>query len=292
MREKRKEYIRGIVIAFLGVSALSFDALLIRLSGYSGLTASFWRSFFTFISLTLIFFTLHRKASFTLLKAGGWPMWISGLMWGLSGLFFTLSVQKAGSAPTLVLLSFAPLFSSAFSYLFYKQKPSLVTMIATLVSIGALYFIFKNGLEKIAFNGVLFALLTPLVLGSNLSFMRNHHQVSRTAIVMVGGFLGVLIALIASQGELATRDGTLWPLALLGLVAIPFAQIMISSATRYIPSSESALINSLETVLGISYVALFLKEMPTTEFIIGAVIIFIAISANSAYQIRLRKYQE
>jgi drug/metabolite transporter (DMT)-like permease len=72
-------------------------------------------------------------------------------------------------------------------------------------------------------------------------------------------------------------------------VLIPFAQIMISTGTRYISAPETALVNSSETVLGIFYVWLFLGERPNQDFLIGASIVLLAITANSLHQAKRKK---
>src|SRR5690554_1996808 len=104
-----------------------------------------------------------------------------------------------------------------------------------------------------------------------------------------GGYVGATISVIVAGGQIAIPLSALLPLAILGLVAIPFSQVMISTGTRYIPAAESALINSLETVLGILYVWMFLGEAPTIDFIIGATVVMISISANSLYQAMVRE---
>ncbi len=285
----RAEYFKGISIALVGVIVLSFDALLLRLSSVGGLPAAFWRAFYSALSLTLLHFITNGKKALPILKTGKWPMWFSGLLWGGSGLGFALGVLNAGVANTLVMLTLSPLFATAFSLIFYKQKPSFVTLLATVGAIIGIAYMYRNGLGAVKPANFLFALMAPLFMGSNLAFMRFHQGISRTAICMIGGWMGSVVSFVAAGGAISVKGGNMWPLALLGLVAIPFAQLMISTGTRYIPAAESALINSLETVLGITYVWLFLGEVPDADFILGALIVFISITANSAYQVRIRK---
>ncbi len=51
---------KGLFIVLMGVTAISFDALLVRLAntGYNNII--FWRGIFIFISLALILFSLNR----------------------------------------------------------------------------------------------------------------------------------------------------------------------------------------------------------------------------------------
>ena len=289
MKQEEKTYLMGLTFAIIGVLVLSFDALLIRLSGTSGIGAVFYRAFFTFISISIIFFLKNKSRSFSILSSGGIPMVISGVMWGLSGTGFTLGVQYAGAANTLVLVALSPLFAAAFSAIFYKKKPSPVTIIAAIVALFGIWYMYKDGFGDMDTKGLLYAIATPLFLGSNLSFMRKHKSMSRMALVIFGGITGSLIALILSKGNITIPSESILPLAILGLFVIPFSQTMISTGTRYISAPEAALVNSSETVLGIFYVWVFLGEIPHMNFIIGASLVVIAISGNSVYQAQKRK---
>ena len=289
MGNEKQLYLKGLCIAITGVIVLSFDALLIRLSGTSGITAVFYRALFTFISITTIFFTTQKKKSIQTLKDGGLPMVLSGIMWGISGMGFTLGVQTAGAANTLVLIALAPLFASAFASIFYKSRPSVVTIIAAVIAIIGIWYIYKDGFGDMDIRGFLFALSTPLFLGCNLSYLRAHKNMSRPASVMIGGMTGSLLALIISGGDLSIEGQALIPLALLGLFVIPFSQTMIATGTRYIRSSEAALINSSETVLGICWVWIFLGEQPQQNFLPGAVLVILAITGNSLYHAKEKR---
>ncbi len=281
---ERERYIKGLLIAFTGVAVLSFDALLIRLSGVSGFVAVFYRALFTAISMGILFFSLERKKSLTHLKEGGRPMILSGMMWGISGGSFTLGVQMAGVANTLVLISLSPLFAAAFARIVYKVRIQRSTIIAAVFAIGGVWFIYRKGFGELDLTGLFFALLTPIFLGSNLSFMRNHEHVRRMPIVMIGGITGTIISFLVTKGDVAISASALLPLALLGFLAIPFAQTTISTGVKYIHAPEAALINSCETVLGVVYVWLFLGEVPASDMITGGLIVFAAISINSVYQ--------
>jgi len=277
------------MFAILGTVVLSLDALLIRLSGTSGISVVFYRALFTCISSSMIFFGTRRRKAIPILFSGGFPMIFSGLMWGFSGIGFTLGVQTAGAANTLVFIALSPLFAAAFSSIFFKIVPSLSTILAACVSIFGIWFMYREGFGDLDPKGLLFALSTPIFLGSNLSFMRNHKEMARLPLVMIGGMTGSLIALIVSEGNLRMTVESLLPLVLLGLVVIPFAQTMISTGTRYINAPEAALVNSSETVIGIFYVWLFLGETPTMDFMIGASIVLLSITGNSIYQAKAKK---
>ena len=131
-----KQYLKGILMTFVGVLVLSSDALLIRASGAEGFQAAFWRSLFTFLSLFMLFVSTRRRTWFTILKRGGGKLLFSSLLWAASGISFALGVRNSSAAVALVMISLAPFFASAHSYLFYRTKPHPLTLLAALGAIG------------------------------------------------------------------------------------------------------------------------------------------------------------
>jgi len=143
---------------------------------------------------------------------------------------------------------------------------------------------YRSQLESIGASDFLYTVWTPLFLGMNLSYLRRHPDFDRIAICTMGGLIGALAAFFLAGMRMRVTMDQLLPLLLLGAVVIPFSQLSISWGTRYIPASESALISSLETIIGIFYVWIFLSEAPSRHTIIGGAIVFFCILFNTLVQ--------
>jgi drug/metabolite transporter (DMT)-like permease len=279
-----KQYLKGILITLGGVLVVSSDALLIRMSGVSGFKAGFWRALFTFVSLFILFVSTRKRAWFTIIKSGGSALLFSSLLWGVSGISFSLGVAKSGAAVALVMVSLSPFFASAHSYLFYRTKPHALTLLAAVGAIGGIIYMYSSQLGTIGPKDFLYTVWTPLILGVNLSYLGQHPQFDRIAICSMGGLFGAIIAFFLAGMRVSVTTAELLPLLLLGAVVIPISQVSISSGTRYIPASESALISSLETIFGIFYVWIFLNEVPSRHTLIGGAIVLCCIIFNTLAQ--------
>jgi drug/metabolite transporter (DMT)-like permease len=283
---RRKEFLKGTTIALIGVVVFSFDAFLIRTSGVAGFLASFWRGLFTGLALGILFLFSNRLKSLEVLKAGGRPLVLSGVLWGLSGICFTSGVQHAGAANTLLLLSLAPIFTAVYEVVRYRIRPSRVTILASCIAIGGIAYIYHDGLRDVPLSAMSLAAMTPVLFGINLSNLQRNKQISRIAVCMLGGFSGAALSLIIVRGVITIQTTALLPLAVLGLFVIPFGQTMISTGTRYISAVETALIQSTETVLGVLYVWVLLEEAPGDDFMVGGVIVLLAIIYNAVFHAR------
>lgn len=279
--EQRTHYLKGISLALIGVFVLSFDALLIRLSGVSGFKASFWRGGFAGISLLLVLLSTYKSRTLSVLQSGGKSMVFSGLLWGLSGITFSLGVIHAGAGNTLVMMSLSPLFAAAYSRLIYRERQHGITLVAAVGATGGIIYMFQGQIGSVDVYSLLITLGTPLCFGVNLAHLRKNRNINRMAVCMMGGFFGASISFIASRMDVLISLTALLPLCILGLVVVPFAQTMISQGTRYISASDSALITSLETVIGIFYVWFFLQESPSPDFLIGSLVVMLCITVNS-----------
>ncbi|MFA5698335.1 MAG: DMT family transporter, partial [Sphaerochaeta sp.] len=177
----------------------------------------------------------------------------------------------------------SPLFGSLYAFLVYKEKPGLATILAAIGSILGITYMFHREFGSVDVGGLLITLGTPLFMGINLAYLRKHDGVNRVGVSMAGGFFGAIIALILGMGKVAVPPSALLPLLAVGIIIVPFAQVLISMGARYISGAESALITSLETVFGILYVWIFLGEIPHKDILTGGAFVLLCITANTLY---------
>ncbi len=267
----------------------STDALLIRVAG-SFTAVPFYRALFASISLFILFF-MTKKDMFTCIKEGGWALALSVFMMSIAGLSFSFAVQIAGAAIPLVYLAISPLIASVLSFIFLKEKPTAVTVIAIFLSIFGIFFMNKDGSGDIPVLGHILSLLPPLVLSINFVNLRVHKEFDRRLICACGNILAAIYGLFIAKGDIALPLSSVLPMLVLGLVVVPFGQIAMNTATKFLPAFEVSLINSLEGIFGLVWIALILKEFPTRAELIGGAIVFGAIILNSAQDFFVQKYQ-
>ena len=278
----------GLIISFSGIFLMSFDSLLIRLASVSSWNVAFYRGFFIFLILGILFLRTKRRNSVNILKSGGIPMLFSGLLWGLSGFFFVLGVKMTLVANALVFLSLSPVFAAVMSFFMLREFIPLRTWFSIIVAFTGVVVIVTGDLGSGNMTGNIFALLAPFCLALNLTHMRKHPDVSRTASVFIGGIVTALIALPLASPLSVPLSG-LFYLALLGLVVLPFSQLLLSTGTKYLPSPEVGLVMVNETWLGAVWVWIFLREMPTANTFAGGSLILAAMLLNSVMSLKAEK---
>src|SRR3954468_12770926 len=69
---------------------------------------TFWRSFFTVLSLLVILPLFQGRAMFARIRQGGWPLWLSGLCWSVMFTAFMVALTLTSVANVLVTMALSP----------------------------------------------------------------------------------------------------------------------------------------------------------------------------------------
>ena len=97
-------------------------------------------------------------------------------------------------------------------------------------------------------------------------------------------FVGTFALFFIESFVLENRDLIIVPLMCILCVAIPF--VLVTIAPRFIPAAEVNLFFLLETIIGPIWVWLIIKEQPTTETLIGGIVIIITIAIHSFLKLK------
>lgn len=278
METSNRNRLKGVSSALSGVIIYATDTLLISLSQASGFVAGFWRGFFSFIIVATFLFLKHGKTLFIELKKSGLAMVVSGCLYGIGGVLYTNSVALSGTSLSLLMLSLCPGLTTIFSAILLKEYPKHITIVVIVICFASVLYMFSQSISNgESIFGFILAFLVPVCLSLNFVNLRKHPNTSRLGVSMIGGLVASFVCICASQGSVGLPIDRLIFLIILGSLVIPLGQVLILTGTKYISASETSLINSLECVIGIIYVWLFIGVIPERRYLIGGSVIIIAI---------------
>jgi drug/metabolite transporter (DMT)-like permease len=270
----------GLLIVSAGVTAISFDALLIRLACTTAWNVIFWRGLFTFLSLALVLGWSKGKDSFASFVHAPKIAWTSAFLFGTGGIFFVTSVMFTSVANTVVIISSAPLFAALFTRLFRVEIIPWRTWMAIILALCGVILVFAGSLGQGALLGDFIALLTACNAGGNLTLLRRSPDLNRMALVSVGGI--VMAVCVWPWAEPFQISGhSFFYLAVMGLVQMPLALYLIAQSTRYLPSPEVSLFIIVETILSPIWVWFVLGEVPPFMTFIGGSLIVLTLVLHS-----------
>jgi drug/metabolite transporter (DMT)-like permease len=280
VREDARQRKMGLMIVVAGVTAISFDALLIRLADTSTWTVIFWRGLFTFLSLSIVLGMSQGKSAFRVYTQAPKAAWASALLFGTGGMFFVTSVMFTTVANTVVIISSAPLFAAMFTRILGIELIPWRTWIAIFLALCGVVLVFAGSLGQGGLLGDFIAVLAACNAGGNLTMLRRNPQLSRMPLVCLGGLIMAVLVWSWAEPFQVSPEGFFY-LAVMGLVQMPLALFLIAQSTRYLPSPEVTLFLIVETVLSPIWVWFVLGEVPPGMTYIGGSLIVLTLVVHS-----------
>lgn len=266
-----------------------------QLHAASGFEVTFWRSFFTMLSLPIILLLWQGKAAFVRIPWKSRTLWISALCW--SGMFtcFMLALTLTTVANVLITLAIAPLCTALLARFFLRQRIAPRTWGAIVVAGCGIAWMYASQIQfgegRFTVHGLLTAcvlLLTPLagsvqwmVLQRSQMKAKDGHgeKIDMIPAVMLGAALSSSYTLPAAWPFAASGTDMAW-LAMLGLVqlAIPCALAVVCS--RVLKAPEISLLGLLEIIFGIAWAWLGAGEAPGANVLAGGALVILALAGN------------
>ncbi|MFO7858947.1 MAG: DMT family transporter [Ectothiorhodospiraceae bacterium] len=273
---------RGTLLATMGVVALSFDALLVRLAVADAATVIYWRGLFMALAMTGVLRAWRGVWTWQSLRRSGWAAGATSAGFAATLVLFVLAVLNTRVANVVVILAAVPLFAALLSGVFLREWVPPRTWVAMALCVAGILLVFGGSLDFGGWLGDLFALGAALAAASNFTLLRRSPGTDRLAIVAGGGALAWLLVLPLASPLAVTAPGFA-ALAIMGLVQMPLALALLGEATRYLPSAEVSLFLLVETVLGTLWVWLFLGEEPPGATLVGGGLILVTLAGHAAW---------
>lgn len=281
---------RGMTIAFCGVLAISFDALLVRLADAGQWEVVFWRGWLIFSALAAITLLRGEPVSLPRSRRGRFAVAVAALLMGGNTALFVLSVSNTAAANTVVILAAAPFFAALFSRLLLGEAVRGRTWVAIVAAMLGVLVVCAGGLQVGTWLGDLYAVLLAMCLGGALTLLRGFPGVGRIPVVCASGAVAGLLAWPFAE-PLALGLQSYAALGVMGLVQMPLAMVLMATATRYLPSPEVSLFLLLETVLGPFWVWLALGERIPLLTLYGGAVVLATVAIHSWLSLRDAAYE-
>lgn len=257
---------------------------------------TFWRSFFNAVFLLVVLWWWRRGALWRTLATGGWPLWMSGVMWSIMYTCFMVALTLTSVANVLITMALAPLATALVSRAVLGQRLAARTWAAIAlagVGIAWMYGSEAGGADPRHLLGTLVALGVPLAAAVNWTIIqRSSHRAREQEpgqdmlpAVLIGAVLSALVSLpLAWPLQASVHDLSL--LALLGVFQLAIPCLMAVQLARVLLAPEVALLALLEVVFGVAWAWLGAGEAPAVHVLGGGALVLFALAGNEALGLR------
>src|SRR3989344_3361555 len=215
---------------------------------------TFWRSFFTLLSLLVIMPALHGTAVFASMRHSGRALWISGVCWSVMFTAFMVALVLMPVANVLVTMAVGPLLTALFARIFIGHHIAPRTWAAIAVAGLGIGWMYGSQMAGLPLAGTLVALCVPVAAAINWTVVQ-HSQRHGHAVDLV-------------------------PAALVGVGQLAIPCVLAVRCGRVLKAPEMALLGLLEVIFGILLAWLGAGEKPAPAVLTGGVLVIGALVFN------------
>jgi len=282
------------VIVMVGVTLLWSTAGVVarHLEHAQRFEVTFWRSFFTALSLLMILLLFKGWGVFGRMRQGGSALWVSGLCWSGMFTFFMVSIMLTTVANVLVAMSLTPLLTAVAARVFLGYRIPLRTWIAIVVAGFGIAYMYGQQLGQTAgLTGTLVALCVPISGAINWTVTQHSHAQGRNVdlvpAVLIGAVLSALVTLpLAWPFQASAHDLVL--LGGLGVFQLAVPCVLVVVCARVLKAPEVALLGLLEVIFGILLAWVGAGEVPGPNVLVGGTLVIGALVVNEIVAWRVR----
>ena len=266
---------RAVVLMVLCALLWSSAGVVTRhLESARSFEVTFWRSFFTVLSLLVILPMVRGRAVFTQMLKGGPLLWLSGLCWSVMFTAFMVALTLTSVANVLVTLALGPLLTALSARIFTSHRiPGRTWLAIALAGVGIVWMYGGQTDVSAQLTGTLVALLVPIAAACNWTVVQ-HSQAQGQKIdlipaVLVGALMSSLLTLPLAWPLAATPHD----IALLGLLGL-------TQLASVLKAPEISLLALLEIIFGILLVWVGAGEAPGNSVLYGGALVISALAMN------------
>lgn len=189
---------------------------------------------------------------------------------------FTIANKLTTAANTIVLQFTAPVFVILLMWIFFKERPKRVDIIASVIVFIGIICFFIDGLSTGNMLGNVIAVLSGI--GYAGVFMMNSFEKSDSlSSIFLGQALSAVTCIWFVFGETDFGVTAVGGILALGIFQVGLAYILMSKGLDEVPAVTASLTTAIEPILNPILVAIFYHEMITSLSFVGAVIVIIAV---------------
>jgi len=276
-----KPLVNPYLAVLVGVFAVSFSALFVRLCSAPPLAIASYRLLFTFLLLIPAsaaggFAGVRGMSRRQLLLSAG-----SGCFLALHFVTWFTSLKYTSVASSVVIVTVQPVFVVLGSWLFFKEKVPRKAVFGGALALSGSFVIgagdFKTGME--AFYGDLLALAAAVMVSGYILIgrrLRGSVELTGYTFVTYGtSSVVLLLATLMARVPFYPYPATDWVLFFaLAAVCTVLGHTTFNWAMRYVQASVVSVSILGEPLGAIVWASIFLREYPTARQLAGGGLIF------------------
>ena len=268
---------KGIFYVLMAAVLFSIGGLCIKLVPWSPLAINGTRNLISAILIGINLKVTHHKIVLN-------PAVLFGAVcMAATTTLFTIANKLTTAANTIVLQLTAPVFVILLMWIFFKERPKRVDIIASVIVFIGIICFFIDGLSTGNMLGNVIAVLSGI--GFAGVFMMNSFEKSDSlSSIFLGQSLSAVTCVWFVFGETDFGAAAIGGIVALGVFQLALAYIFMAKGLDEVPAVTASLTTAIEPILNPLLVAVFYHETVTPLSFAGAVIVIAAIVGYNVWK--------
>ena len=263
----------GVVLLIVSAATFSTAGIFTKGVEASAWSVIFWRGLFA--TLFTIFYVASKQRLDSEFRRMGWPGWAAAILGALGTIAFIPAFKLTTIANVSLIYATAPFAAAGISWLWFREKPTLVVMLASMFAVLGVALIVGGSIGELHLKGDILALWMTLMISTVMVVYRRYPETPAAGPAALSSIFLLPIAMFFGDPFSAPVHEIII-MSAFGLI-FAVALVTLQEGARRLPSGEAALISSLETPLAPLWAWVILSELPALMTVIGGGIILIAI---------------
>src|SRR3977135_2839465 len=248
MTESKSRSWRGVTLVVLSAFAFSTAGFFTRLIEVDVWTMLFWRGLFGGLFIAGYVAWQHGGAVIGAFRQMGWRGRVAAGCSTAATICFVNALRQTTVADVLVINATAPFMTAGLAWLWTGARERWTTLAASLVALLGVVVTVGAALSSGHLFGNFLALLMTILISTMMVVIRRHRDVSMLPAAARAAFLCPLV--VWPWAEPASATGwNFFYLALFGTTQFGLGLLLLTTGTRLISATRSALVGALETPL-------------------------------------------
>lgn len=263
----------GIVLVVVSAIVFSFAGIFTKSVSTAAWGVIFWRGVAASL-FTLTYLVLRRKLV-SEIREFGRPAFVVTFLMAAGTSAFIPAFKLSTVANVALIYAAAPFIAAGLTWAFIREFPTRKVVLASIAAFCGVLIIVAGSLGGSQIRGDLLALFMTLMMAGVIVVYRIYP--ATTAALPAALSSVVLMPFAAMFGDpFAAPIGELPALIAFGLV-FAIASVTLSEGARRLPSTETALLSTLEMPLAPVLAFILLSETPTLAVLFGGLVILLAV---------------
>jgi drug/metabolite transporter (DMT)-like permease len=280
MAGAQSQHSKGIALVVAAAVAWSTAPFFTRLLPFDSWTILFWRGLFGAAMISAILVLLQGRAclcDFTRMDRTGW---LVASLSTLGMVCFIPSLQLTSVSNVAIIIATGPFVTAALGWVWLKEVPRLRTTLASIVALVGIAIIVGGAQLGSDILGLALACIMTVAIAAMTVIVRQHRNTSMVAAAALSNILGSVVSIPFARGIATVSAHDVFIFAMFGFCQVAMGLSLYMLGSRLLPSSQAALIATLETPLMPFWIWLAFQEAPSPRALIGGALVMGAVIAD------------